>query len=699
MRRALAICLCAMAACQGGSPAAPPDAPVTIVDAPAARDAATPPLPDAAVDPDGGTDGGDAAAASIQLSWLDRTAAPCDDFYRFACGGWMAQNPLRPGESVRSTYYAPEGDVYRVVYATIDAMAAARTTATDPETITIGNHYQSCMEAAAQPAARDTLRAVVAMVDGVQTVADLGPVAAELRKRGAHTFFLLYAGIDPGASAKYVLTVDQGARRLPTRDYYFDPALQAVRDAYRGHITRMAALVGVTIDADAVIRVETAIAQGELTPAQKRDPVATYNEMPPAELFALAPHFPWRAHLDALGIGPLAAVQVTSPGAVRALEAALTTLPVADLRHYLRWVIIDAKAALLDQPVADEEFAFHDRVISGATVQPTRRALCLYRTRNRFPWELSRPYVQKYFPPASRRAVQAIVNSLRATFARRILSRPWLDEPTRKEALAKLDAMGEHLGAPDLPPLTRAAPLRPPIEDDLAGTQGYWAGIVAALKAPVNHQSWHGGSEPIVVNAFYQWSFNDINVPAAILHLPHFEGARSRVANYGAIGTVIGHELTHGFDDQGRQYDGTGSLRQWWTPAVSAEFVQRAQCLGDQFARFEASPGLRVDADLTMGENVADLGGLRLGYEAFLEDARGPSFDGFDDRQQFFIAAAQIRCTSITTEYLNKLTRTDPHAPDPARVNLIVAQMPEFAEAFACPASAPLRASPACELW
>jgi predicted metalloendopeptidase len=537
------------------------------------------------------------------------------------------------------------------------------------------------------------------MVDAVKSVADLGPVTAELRKRGAHTFFLLYAGIDPGASTKYVLTVDQGARRLPTRDYYFDPALQPVRDAYRGHITRLAELAEVSIDADAVVRVETAIAQGELAPAQKRDPVATYNAMPLAQLFALAPHFPWQAHLDSLGVGPLEAVQVVSPGAVRALETVLTSVPIADLRHYLRWVIVDAKAGLLDQPVADEEFAFHDRVISVGTVQPSRRAVCLYRTRNRFPWELSRPYVQKYFPPASRLAVQAIVNALRATFAQRILSRPWLDPATRKEALAKLNAMGEHLGAPELPLITRAAALRPPIEDDLAGTQTYWGGIVAALKATVNHQSWHNGSEPIVVNAFYQWPFNDINVPAGILHPPHFDGARSPVANYGAIGSLIGHELTHGFDDQGRQYDGTGSLRQWWTPAVSAEFVQRARCLGDQFGRFEASPGLRVDAALTMGENVADLGGLRLGYEAFLTHARGPSFGGFDDRQQFFIAAAQIRCTSITTEYLNKLMRTDPHAPDPARVNLIVAQMPEFAEAFACPAGAPLRASPACELW
>jgi putative endopeptidase len=636
----------------------------------------------------------------IQVSYLDKTASPCDDFYQFACGGWQVQNALRPNELNRSTYGTPETDISKVVYGSIDFMIANRTTSTDPEVITIGNYYQSCMDAVAQPAARETLKTVVALVDPVAALPDLATASAELRKRGVSTFFLLYANPDPGATANYILTIDQGARQLPTRDYYFDADLQVVRDAYRAHITKLAQVVGVTIDADAVLRVETAIAQGELTPAQKRDPVTTYNKMPVADAMALASHFPWQAYFNAAGIATVDKVNVISPGALKGLDMVLTTLPIDDLKHYLRWQVVESKAALLDQPALDAEFEFHGKVIDGATALGSRRGTCLVRTRSRFAWELSRAYVEQYFPAGSRGVAQAMVRAIRAAFAKRIQSRPWLDDATRQEALTKLQAIGEHIGAPDpLPRITRAAPVRPPIDDNLAGSLSSFAGIVTALGQPVNRAVWHAGSEPIVVNAFYYSAYNDINIPAGILHLPHFDVGRSLVANFGGVGRIIGHELTHGFDDQGRHLDGTGSLREWWSPMVAAEFVKRAQCVGDQFGKFEAEPGHFIDPALTMGENLADLGGVRLAYEAFLTDGRSPAFEGFDDRQQFFIASAQTRCTNTAVDWQNKLLKTDGHSPDKARVNRIVAQMPEFAEAFTCPATAKERAVPLCEVW
>jgi putative endopeptidase len=640
----------------------------------------------------------------VQLAYLDRAAPPCDDFYQFACGGWQKQNALGANELQRGTYSTHSSEIARLVYAIIDEMVATRTTSTDPEIVTIGNAYQSCMEAATQPAARATLKTVIDLIDPVTTVADLGPVTAELRKRGVHGFFSLYATPDLGAPTKYILTIDQGARQLPTRDYYFDPALQAIRDGYRLHIEKMAQVMGLAIDANAVLRVETALAQAELTPAEKRDPVATYHKMTLGQATALASHFPWKTHFEALGIamaeGDAYPLSVVSPAAVQGVDKVLTTLPIDDLKHYLRWQVLEEKASLLDQPVLDLEFAFHDQLMNGATAPTPRRATCLFRTRNRFPWQLSRVYVGRYFPDAAQQVARGLVHSVRAAFAKRIQTRPWLDDATRAEAMAKLDAIGEHIGSPDsLPRITQVIPVRPLLDEDLASNVSYYAGIVAALARPVNRTAWLSGSEPIVVNAFYRPTFNDINLPAGILHAPHFDFQRSRVANFAGIGRTIGHELTHGFDDQGRHFDGSGTLREWWSPTVATEFVSRAKCLGDQFGKFEAVPGQFIDPALTMGENLADLGGVRLAYEAFMLDGRSPDFEGFDDRQQFFIGTAQTRCTNTAPDLQSKLLKTDPHSPDKARVNLIVAQMPEFAEAFSCPTNAKQRAMPICEVW
>ncbi|HEX8026906.1 MAG TPA: M13 family metallopeptidase, partial [Vicinamibacterales bacterium] len=634
----------------------------------------------------------------VTLAFMDRTANPCDDFYQFACGGFTAKYTLATYPGGVSNSATASSKVATFARELIDAAVMQRTTSMDPEQVTIGNYFQSCMDAENDATSRTTLKGVIALVDGIKSLADLAPVGAELRKRGVHSFFLLYPLIDPGNSMAYILTFDQGARRLPTRDHYFDDSYKDLRARYLTHIKAMADLVGVTIDPAAVMRVETTLAMTELTPTEKRDPHATYNKMAFAQLMGMATNFPLRAHLDALGFGPLDMVNLVSPAAWKGMDATVGKLPLEEIKDYLRWQVIDSKASLLDKPALAEEFDFQ-RLFDGGTTIPPRRNTCLYATQNRFASVIGRTFVERYFPQEARDQATALLASVQAAFSRRLATRTWLDEATRKAASLKLGAIVAKVGsAMPLPKITTITPVVQTLQQDLDASIAGYVGNVNALKAIPDRKRWQ--YPPLTVNAFYERSYNDIVLPAAILQAPWFDARRSKLVNFATMGAVMGHELSHAFDNNGRQYDDTGNLRDWWTPTASAEFDKRASCFGEPMGKFEALPGKFVNGALTLGENLADNNGLRLALDAYTQDGpRAAVYEGFDERQQFFLAHAQLRCSNRPAEQIANQIVTDTHPPDKARINVPLSLLPEFAEAFKCAPGTKERAAMSCDMW
>ncbi|MFS8065975.1 MAG: M13 family metallopeptidase [Byssovorax sp.] len=644
--------------------------------------------------------GGDDGPSGIDVTALDQSADPCVDFYQFACGGWTASHPISEDGSLTAKFFEPDYAAFPRLRAIIVADSAGAREADDPHAALIGDYYTSCRAGQHDSSSRAVLLALLAELDAVTTLDELARRVAAQRDVGSGSFFQFYVSVDPGDATRYTATLFQGGTELADRAYYLDADHADVLVDYKAHITSMSALLGGTpIDAEAVVRVETALAQAALPGDELRDPEKLYHPMKAEEAAALAPTFPWQIFWSEAGFAGLERVNVAQPGYLTALEVLFKTAPLEDLKSYMRWQLLQDQSSALDQPFLDEDFQFWSS-FTGQTAQQDRAFTCLNKTLHALGEAITLPYVARHFDEASSKSTRAMFERERGAFARRLEKATWLDPLTKSEALAKLDAVVAKVGHPDKgPDLTGLVIDKGSfIGNEIRLRQLSHARSRAQLAQPVDRTVWF--LSPLSVNASYGPTANAVTLPAALLAVPFLQASRTNAANFGALGAVIGHEITHGFDDRGRHYDGNGTLRDWWTPGQEASFEERSQCLVDQFDAFEPLPGEHVDGELTLGENIADLGGLNIAFAAlFDENEDEVGGDGFDAKQVFFLSYAQTWCENVRPDLRSYWLLTDPHAPGNLRVNGPLSNLPEFREAFSCSESDPMVRAETCEVW
>ncbi len=625
---------------------------------------------------------------------MDTTCSPCRDFFRYANGGWAAHATI-PASQSRWGSFDELAEANRLsVLGILESAARAPRASAGSETAMLGTYWLAAMDSAqADAAGARPLAAALASIEALRSTRDIAGPLAWMHERGIGGLFGLRAGQDPGRSDVMIAFASQGGLGLPDRDYYFrdDSAARAIRSEYQAHVARALVLAGAPEDAarrDAasVMAIETELARASMTNVERRDPRATYNKMPLDSLRALAPGFDWATYLAQRAAPRVDSVNVTQPAFFRALDAQLGATPLADWKAYLRWNVIDDASPYLSSAFAEESFRF-GRLLSGQQVQQPRWKRALRWTDGDLGDLLGRAYVKERFSPAARERALGMVHNLEAALGERIATLDWMSEATRRAALGKLQAFENKIGYPDIWRDYRGVTLsRASLYANHQAARVYESKRnLTRIGRPVERGEWT--MTPPTVNAFYSSSLNSINFPAGILQPPFYDPSWDDAMNYGGIGAVIGHEMTHGFDDRGRQFDAQGNLRDWWTPSDASNYKSRADKVAEQYASYTVLDTLHLNGRLTLGENIADLGGVAVAYRALQKALAGrprPLIDGFTPEQRFFLSYAQVwreveRDASVRTQ-----VQTNPHSPPYWRVNGPLSNLPEFRQAFGC---------------
>jgi putative endopeptidase len=652
--------------------------------------------------------GGTSAAAQVahhglDPANLDTTCAPCQDFYRYANGGWLARTPL-PAE------YASYGSFTELVernnetlHQIVDRLGAAAAGVT-PRTADekLGVFYGSCMDSTQiERAGVAPLAPELSHIAAVRSVADVVTAVARLHRGGWDPLFNFGGTPDFKNSTITIAAVSQGGLGLPDRDYYVraDSAAGALRAAYLRYVTRTLALLGdapavADSTAQRIMALETVLARASLTRVERRDPKANYHKLSLAAADSLTPHVAWRAFLSDAGSPPTDAINVGQPRFFHTLDSLLAAAPLADWRAYLRWHLVRQTAPWLSSPFVAESFAFQ-QAVTGVKQQQPRWKRCLQTANGLMGDALGAAYVRETFTPEARHRALDMVGHLIAALDERLHTLEWMGDSTRAQALVKLLAIREKIGYPDRwRDYGKLQVDRGPFVGNGARAAAFaTAHNVERIGKPVERDEWRMTAP--TVNAYYNASLNDITFPAGILQPPYFDPAADDAVNYGGMGAVIGHEMTHGFDDQGRQFDAAGNLRDWWTAEDAARFQARAALVVRQFDGYTVvDSATHVNGRLTLGENIADLGGLKLAYAAFERSLAGrprpPAIDGLSPEQRFFLAWAQVWRFQQTDQYLRNQVTVDPHAPPRWRATGPLSNLREFAQAFGCKAGDPM---------
>jgi len=650
---------------------------------------------------------------SLDPSAMDRSADPCEDLYTYACGGWEKANPIPPDQSSWSVYGKLTVDVRRYLWGTLEELSRPAATRTSDEQ-KLGDYFAACMNVAAiERAGIAPIRADLARIDALPDKGAIGALVGSLQTRYGSGGMLFGSDVEQDArdATRVIAAVDAGGLGLPDRDYYLakdDKSLE-IRTQYAAHVARMLQLIGEShetaqADAATVLKIEAALARATLSRVDERDPYKVYHRNTLSTLEDLAPELDWKSYFDATGLIVRPWINVSEPDFTRELDALVRRESLADLKTYLRWTLIDAAAPSLSSEFVEADFAFNHAVLLGEKADRPRWQKCVAWVDRDLGEALGREFVERNFSASTRMRVERLTSQIERAMRERLEKLDWMSPQTKAHALVKLEAVRNKIGYPRRWRDYSTLVVRP---DDFFGNVERAASFEAHREAakiglPVDREEWQ--VTPATVNAYYDPQLNDINFPAAVLIPPLFDPKLDAAPNYGDTGGTIGHELTHGFDDQGRQFDARGNLRNWWTARDAREFEERAQCLRDQYAGYTVVDRIKINSKLTAGEDIADLGGELLAWMAWQEETRGkpqPMSDGLSPEQRFFVGFAQWACTNERPERLRANALIDPHSPPRYRINGVVANMPQFARAFHCKVGQPLVKPPekVCKIW
>jgi len=638
---------------------------------------------------------------------MDRTVDPCVDFFRYSCGGWVKNNPIPPEKSSWAVYFKV-ADANLAQLRTILESAAQPTADRNAYTQKIGDYYASCMdEKTIDALGIAPLKDPLARIAEMKSKDELADVSAAMVRQ--NLLFRFSSSPDLADANQVGADLDQGGLGLPDRDFYFkdDDASRKLRAAYVAHIAKMFELLGdapdkASAEATAVMRLETELARGSMNRVDRRNPKNLDHKMTVAQLEQLTPAFAWRKYVSQSGLPSLELLNVQTPEFFRAMNAEIAREDLDTWKAYLRWHLVHANAAHLSAPFVDENFNFYGKTLQGRQQQEPRWKRCAQYVDTDLGEALGRAYVDHYFSPEAKQQALKMVKQIEAQMEADIESLSWMTPQTKKNALEKLHAIANKIGYPDRWRDYSTLEIRR--GDEMGNVwrarQFEFHRQLAKIGKPQDRTEWT--MTPPTVNAEYDPQRNDINFPAGILQPPLFSPASDAAPNYGNTGGTIGHELTHGFDDEGRQFDAVGNLRDWWTASDGKEFEDRARCISDQYSQYVIVDDIKINGKLTLGEDVADLGGLMLAYMAWKADTKGQNLqpiDGFTPEQRFFIGYGQSWCGTTRDEEKRMLATVDPHSPEKYRTNGVVVNMPEFQTAFHCKVGAPMAPARRCRVW
>ena len=647
-------------------------------------------------------------ALGFSVKNIDATANPCTNFFQYACGSWLKNNPI-PADQARWGRFDQLEERNRDVLREILEAASKPDAGRDLTARLIGDYYAACMdEKTVEAAGLKPLEDELGQIRGLRDKAQLAAVVARLQREGADVMFQFSSGQDFKDSNQVIAQVDQGGLGLPERDYYLKQDAQSakLRGEYVEHVARMFVLAGETAaearaGAETVMKMETALAQGSLDIVSRRDPEKVYHKIATREMETLSPVFHWNEYLRASGAPEFASVNVAWPAYMEALNGAIGRFSLADWKTYLTWHVLHAAAPLLPEAFVKENFDFYGKTLTGTTEIRPRWKRCADFMDAELGEALGKKFVEKTFGAEGKARTLKMVDALEKALGQDLEQLPWMTAETKKQALVKLRAIANKIGYPDQWRDYSSVAIRrdDPVGNTERANAFEFERQLKKIGKPVDRQEW--GMTPPTVNAYYDSSMNDINFPAGILQPPFYDNAMDDGVNFGGIGMVVGHELTHGFDDEGRQFDAKGNLRDWWTPEDAKEFEKRAACIEREYSKFEVAPGAMVNGKLTLGENTADNGGVRIALMALLNTIGGTEkkIDGFTPEQRLFLAFGQVWCVNEREAALRMQVKTNPHAPGKERVNGVVQNMPEFQRAFSCQAGQPMVSANACRVW